>query len=101
METPERSKNLRRPARTAGRRAAAPWRPSVEILTVWPQAPSAWTVREEQVTKAMAQNEKDNQSAPRERRVVTEQELMESLNRSLWEVERQRVQEHARGPLTP
>ncbi len=42
----------------------------------------------------MAQNEKDNQSGHRERRVVTEQELMEALNRSLWEVERRRVQEH-------
>jgi hypothetical protein len=52
----------------------------------------------------MAQNEKDNQSAPpsipRERR-VTEQELMESLNRSLWEVERQRVTEHTRGTRSP
>jgi hypothetical protein len=53
-----------------------------------------------QVT-GMAQNEKDNQSAPRERRVITEQELMEALNRSLWEVERERVQEHGRRPLTP
>ncbi|HEX4337461.1 MAG TPA: hypothetical protein VH062_16215 [Polyangiaceae bacterium] len=44
--------------------------------------------------KEMAQNEKDNQSGHRERRVVTEQELMEALNRSLWEVERRRVQEH-------
>jgi hypothetical protein len=49
----------------------------------------------------MAQNEKDNQSVPRERRVVTEQELMESLNRSLWEVERERVQERTRGPRRP
>ena len=47
----------------------------------------------------MAQQEKDNQSTPRERRVVTEQELMEALNRSLWEVERRRVQEH--GPRNP
>jgi hypothetical protein len=50
----------------------------------------------------MAQNEKDNQSGQsghRERRVVTEQELREALDRSLWEVERRRVQErgvHAR-----
>jgi hypothetical protein len=53
--------------------------------------------------KRMAQNEKDNQSAPRERRVVTEQELMEHLNRSLWEVERNRAQEGVRAvrPRTP
>ena len=83
--------------------AAAHWhprRPSVEILTVLPQGPFIGTVRMDQVT-GMAQNEKDNQSAPRERRVVTEQELMEALNRSLWEVERERVQEHGRRPLTP
>jgi hypothetical protein len=51
----------------------------------------------------MAQNEKDNQSAPRERRVVTEQELMEHLNRSLWEVERNRAQEGVQAvrPRTP
>lgn len=30
---------------------------------------------------------------PREKRHVTELELMESLNRSLWEVERQRAEE--------
>lgn len=55
--------------------------------------------RSEQQVIEMAQNEKDNQSVPRERRVVTEQELMEALNRSLWEVERRRVQEH--GPRNP
>jgi hypothetical protein len=47
----------------------------------------------------MAQNEKESQSGHRERRVVTEQELMEALNRSLWEVERRRVQE--RGTQSP
>ena len=30
---------------------------------------------------------------PRERRHVTELELLESLNRSLWEVERRRAEE--------
>jgi len=48
--------------------------------------------------KRMAHNEKDNQSGTRERRVITEQELMESLNRSLWEVERHRVQEAVHPP---
>jgi hypothetical protein len=41
----------------------------------------------------MAKGEKDNQSGARDRRFVTEQELMEALNRSLWEVERERAQE--------
>jgi hypothetical protein len=41
----------------------------------------------------MAKGEKDNQSVPRERRVVTERELMDALNLSLWEVERTRAQE--------
>jgi hypothetical protein len=32
---------------------------------------------------------------PQTRRFVTEMEMLELLNRSLWEVERQRAQEHA------
>jgi hypothetical protein len=47
----------------------------------------------------MANSEKNQASPPPERRHVTEQELMETLNRSLWEVERRRVEETAR--LTP
>ena len=41
----------------------------------------------------MAKSDKETPAGSRERRVVTEQELLESLNRSLWEVERQRVEE--------
>lgn len=32
---------------------------------------------------------------PQTRRFVTEMEMLELLNRALWEVERQRAQEHA------
>ena len=32
------------------------------------------------------------------RRVITEQELLEALNRSLWEVERRRVEEFSLSP---
>jgi hypothetical protein len=39
------------------------------------------------------QEPQQNQAGSRERRVVTEAELMDSLNRSLWEVERERVTE--------
>ncbi len=46
----------------------------------------------------MAKSEKDNESRARDRRFVTEQELLEALNRSLWEVERERAQETSGGP---
>jgi hypothetical protein len=49
----------------------------------------------------MAQTEKDSQSGPRDRRFVTEHELMEALNRSLWEVERRRAQESIGGATGP
>ena len=42
---------------------------------------------------AMTKSETQTQPGSRERRFITEQELMESLNRSLWEVERERVTE--------
>lgn len=35
---------------------------------------------------------------PRTRHFVTELELLESLNRSLWEVERSRVEENGNAP---
>jgi hypothetical protein len=41
----------------------------------------------------MAKTEQQTQNGSRERRFVTEQELMESLDRSLWEVERERATE--------
>jgi hypothetical protein len=44
-----------------------------------------------------AKSEQDPPAPGRERRFVTEQELLESLNRSLWEVERERVQESRNG----
>jgi hypothetical protein len=44
-----------------------------------------------------AKSEKDGPTPGRDRRFVTEQELLESLNRSLWEVERQRVEESRTG----
>jgi len=39
------------------------------------------------------QQPQQNQAGSRERRFVTEAELMDSLNRSLWEVERERATE--------
>jgi hypothetical protein len=46
----------------------------------------------------MAKGEKESPGTGRDRRYVTEQELMETLNRSLWEVERQRVEEARNEP---
>jgi hypothetical protein len=72
------------------RRASKTWR---FFLKASPASPFQWA----KVT-TMAQGEKDKQSASRERRFITEQELMDALNRSLWEVERRRAQESVGGP---
>jgi hypothetical protein len=47
---------------------------------------------------AMTKSEPQPQTGSKDRRFVTEHELMESLNRSLWEVERERVIEPKPAP---
>lgn len=66
--------------------------PYATILTLWSQDPKGGTVPRATMART-EQQPQQTQAGSRERRFVTEAELMDSLNRSLWEVERERATE--------